>query len=68
MPSTVIRHIRYQPGDSRLVVVFVSGRAYAYEDVPPEVVAAFRAAPSRGAYFNEWIRDRYVCTPLPAAS
>ena len=68
MPSTVIRHIRYEPGNRRLIVVFVSGRAYAYEDVPPDVFAAFRAAASRGAYFNEWIRDRYDFTLLPAAS
>jgi hypothetical protein len=64
MPSTVIRHIRYEPGSSRLIVVFVSGRTYAYEDVPADIFEAFRAAPSRGAYFNEWIRDRYDCTYL----
>jgi hypothetical protein len=64
MPSTVIRHIRYDAGARRLIVVFVSGRTYAYEDVPRPVFEAFRAASSRGAYFNAWIRDRYVCRPL----
>jgi len=59
MPSTVIRQILYDLTARRLVLIFRSGRRYAYSGVPPEVYAALKAAPSRGAYFNEWIRDRY---------
>jgi hypothetical protein len=43
-----------------LKVTFVSGRLYVYEDVPPEVAAAFRNARSKGTFFNHEIRDRYV--------
>lgn len=59
MPSTAIRQIRYEPDHSQLTVVFQSGRRYAYYGVPREIYSAFRAAASRGAYFNTEIRDRY---------
>jgi hypothetical protein len=60
MPSSVIRFFRYAPDTRELKVTFVSGRLYVYEDVPPEVAAAFREARSKGAFFNHEIRDRYV--------
>ncbi|WP_061023038.1 KTSC domain-containing protein [Bradyrhizobium sp. CCH5-F6] len=60
MPSSVIRFFRYAPDTRELKVTFVSGRLYVYEDVPPEVAAAFRQARSKGTYFNREIRDHYV--------
>ncbi|RTE89344.1 KTSC domain-containing protein [Bradyrhizobium sp. LVM 105] len=60
MPSYVVRFFRYAPDTRELEVTFVSGRLYVYEDVPPEVAAAFRDARSKGAFFNHVIRDRYV--------
>jgi hypothetical protein len=60
MPSSVIRFFRYAPDTRELKVAFVSGRLYVYEDVPPEVAAAFRNARSKGTFFNHEIRDRYV--------
>ena len=60
MPSSVIRFFRYAPETRELKVTFVSGRLYVYEDVPPEVAAAFRNARSKGTFFNHEIRDRYV--------
>jgi hypothetical protein len=59
MPSTVIRTFRYASDRHRLFIEFQSGRRYAYLDVPPDVYAGMRRAPSRGAYFNAQIRDRY---------
>ena len=44
-----------------MTVTFVSGRVYVYEDVPDEVAAAFKNARSKGAFFNQQIRDRYAC-------
>ncbi|WP_328516579.1 KTSC domain-containing protein [Tardiphaga alba] len=41
-------------------VTFTSGRRYAYAQVPPHVHAAFSTAPSRGAFFNHCIRDRFA--------
>ena len=59
MPSTVVSWIRYNPDTRQLLIGFRSGRRYAYQNVPAQIHSAFRIAPSRGAYFNEWIRDQY---------
>jgi hypothetical protein len=60
MPSTAIKSINYHPATRTLSVWFVpSGNRYDYEDVPPQIHASFRKAPSKGRFFNEQIRDRY---------
>ena len=59
MPSTAIADIKYDPRRERLNVTFLTGRIYEYVDVPPEVVASFQSAFSKGAFFNSYIRDRY---------
>ena len=57
MPSTAIRRFRYDPERRELQVTFVTGRRYAYFGVPQQEVDAFRAATSKGRYFNARIRD-----------
>jgi lysyl-tRNA synthetase class 2 len=64
MPSTVIRRFDYHFEEQALDVLFTTGRLYRYHDVPPDVVDAFRAAFSKGRYFNARIRDRYDYTEL----
>ncbi|MEY9753627.1 KTSC domain-containing protein [Bradyrhizobium yuanmingense] len=64
MPSFVIRFFRYAPERRELKVTFVSGRLYVYEDVPPEIAAAFRDARAKGTFFNREIRDRYACRDI----
>jgi lysyl-tRNA synthetase class 2 len=59
MPSTAIAHISYDRDSAVLTVTFITGRRYQYYGVPAEVVAAFRHAPSKGAFFNTRIRDHY---------
>jgi hypothetical protein len=59
MPSTAIRSLSYDPAKREMRVTFVSGRRYLYAEVPAEVFEAFENAPSRGAFFNREIRDRY---------
>ena len=59
MPSTAIRHFRYDAAERALRVSFVTGRRYVYDDVPPDVFGAFKSAFSKGAFFNREIRDRY---------
>ncbi|MBU3078697.1 KTSC domain-containing protein [Sphingomonas sp. XMGL2] len=68
MPSSVIRSFAYDEPARRLDIEFVSGRVYAYHDVPPAVARAMAASGSRGGYFNRRIRDRYRFTRLPEAS
>jgi hypothetical protein len=59
MPSSVIRDFSYDPETSELWITFVSGRRYVYAGVPQDVFDAFKAAPSRGSFFNSEIRDDY---------
>ena len=64
MPSTVIRDFSYNVATRQLVVTFVTGRTYAYADVPPDVHNAFRASGSKGRFFNQEIRDRFDCREI----
>jgi hypothetical protein len=59
MPSTVIREFSYDTARNELTVSFVTGKVYVYSLVPASVADAMRQAYSKGAYFNENIRDRY---------
>jgi len=60
MPSTVIRSHSYDPKASELTITFVTGRRYVYGGVPQRVYDDFKAAFSRGTFFNREIRDRYA--------
>lgn len=64
MPSAVIRRFAYDPRARALDVEVVSGRRYRYAGVPDAVATAFRAAFSKGRFFNSRIRDRYPCEEL----
>ena len=68
MPSTAIRTIDYDDEQRRLFVTFMSGRSYVYDRVPPEVHEAFVTYPSKGAFFNRYIRDRYRHREIVQAS
>jgi hypothetical protein len=59
MPSSVIARFHYDAERCDLEIVFTTGRRYVYREVPPEIVDAFRAAFSKGRYFNAHIRDAY---------
>lgn len=59
MPSTVIRRFAYRPETCELEILFTTGRRYIYSNVPEEAVRDFRAAFSKGSFFNRQIRDRY---------
>jgi hypothetical protein len=60
VPSTVIRNFRYHAREQKLEVVFVSGRHYFYHDVPAEIFEAMKSAPSKGTFFNAYIRNRFA--------
>jgi hypothetical protein len=59
MPSTAVEHIGYNEAAQELHVTFVGGGAYTYYEVPKQVYTAFRAAFSKGQFFNTFIKDRY---------
>ncbi|MBO9376044.1 KTSC domain-containing protein [Sphingomonas histidinilytica] len=62
MPSSVIRSFDYDAAARRLDIEFVTGRRYSYHDVPARIVAAMRAACSKGRFFNARIRDHFAFT------
>jgi lysyl-tRNA synthetase class 2 len=69
MPSSVIQSFIYEGDISRLTITFTTGRVYEYFLVPPSVATAFKAAPSKGAYFNARIRDHFAYREItPAGS
>ena len=57
--SSAIRGVEYDAGVRELYITFTSGTTYTYWDVPPRVYRDLLAAPSKGRYFNEHIRDTY---------
>ena len=59
MPSSVIRRFDYDPEREELTILFTTGRRYVYRRVPRAEADAFRAAFSKGRYFNAHIRDSY---------
>ena len=64
-PSSDIDTITYHEGSHTLFVTFLRGRrAYEYRDVPADVYAAFQAAPSKGKFFHEHIKDKYDYLPM----
>jgi lysyl-tRNA synthetase class 2 len=67
MPSGVIRDSTYDAGRHELTVRFAGGRAYIYSLVPAAVADALAGAPSKGAYFNAHIRDRYPFRKVAAS-
>ncbi len=59
MPSTVIKHMRYNPETEVLVITFVTGKVYAYQPVPADTYARMLQAFSKGQFFNRFIRDQF---------
>jgi KTSC domain len=61
LDSDALTFVRYDEKTRTLFASFRGprGRNYVYEGVPPEDYAALMAAPSKGAWFNAHIRDRY---------
>ncbi len=57
--SSAIRTVTYDKALRRLTVTFSSGRTYRYLDVPEAEYDAMLAAESKGAFFNDRIRDAY---------
>ena len=65
MPSIVIRHVHYNPAEEALSIWFTSGRRYRYSGVPQVFYDALVTAPSRGRFFNRWIKGKFACASVP---
>lgn len=69
MPSTIIQKSQYDPQTQVLSIWLVTnGKRYDYQDVPAEIYDAFRAAFSKGRFFNRHIRSSFLVREGDAAS
>ena len=59
VPSSVISRFAYDPGNRTLDIRFFNGKRYRYLDVQPGIAEGLAAAPSKGRYFNEHVRNRF---------
>ncbi len=59
MPSSVIRWFQYSPDKQELLIGFQSGLRYAYQEVPEAIYLGLKESPSKGAFFNDHIRENY---------
>lgn len=57
--SSAVSSIGYDPGKKQLYVIFTSGAAYEYDDVPAEVYESFMSSPSKGRFVNDVLTVLY---------
>lgn len=58
--SSLIHSVGYDPRTATLELQFQDGNIYRYYDVEPETYRDLLEAPSKGHYFNEYVRDAYL--------
>jgi len=58
--SSAIASVGYDHDRHVLEIEFVSGAVYRYRGVSLDVFEDFRAAPSKGTFFNAHIKDAYL--------
>jgi KTSC domain-containing protein len=62
--SSVIARVLYDVASEQLDIELRTGRTYRYLEVPAAVHQAFMAAESKGRFYNDHIRDVYLCKRL----
>ena len=60
MPSAVIKSYGYDPAQQTLEIVYHSGKAYHYLDVPENVFKEMRSTMVKGIWFNKHIKGKYA--------
>jgi hypothetical protein len=58
--SNLIHAVGYDVRTAVLEIQFQDGDIYRYYDVEPETYEELLEAPSKGTYFNDYIRDAYL--------
>jgi hypothetical protein len=62
--SEAIAKFAYDLGTRRLVIFFQSGGVYEYQGVPRTVFDGFRAAQSKGEFFQSAVRSQFTSQRL----
>jgi KTSC domain-containing protein len=60
--SSTMTFVRYHDDTRELDITFMSGETYRYLNVPLEVYVDFLDAESKGEFFNNNIKNTFVCT------
>lgn len=65
--SDVVEVIYYNPESRDLIVALVTNQdeAYVYKNVPAEIWTAFKAANSKGRFYNSYLKGQYQSTTVP---
>lgn len=59
--SRIFDAVSYDAATQRLTLLFKSGGAYVYHDVPREVFRDFTRIVNKGEYFSKRVRGVYAC-------
>jgi len=59
MPSSVISSYTYDEEQRILTITFLSGKIYAYKNVPKQVYVNMRGYTSKGRFLNLFIKGLY---------
>jgi hypothetical protein len=57
--SSAISEVAYYPNVEKLIVLFISGKAYEYLNVPGHVMNGLREASSKGKFLNKYVLAQY---------
>lgn len=59
--SKTIKAVGYNSPTQRMKIQFIEGKTYDFCNVPQRIFDGLRQASSKGAYYNDHIRDHYHC-------
>jgi len=59
--SSAIQAVGYDPETRRMKITFAQGYTYDFCGVPRHVYEDLLRAGSKGAFYNDHIKDRYQC-------
>jgi hypothetical protein len=66
--STTLRTVAYDTNQELLQIEFLNRAVYQYLHVPADIHKALLQAPSKGIYFNRFIRQKFPHALIKAAS
>ena len=59
--SKAIKAVGYDSSTQRMKIQFIEGKTYDFCNVPQHIFDGLLQALSKGAYYNDYIRDHYRC-------
>lgn len=63
--SNSISAIGYDDTTLKMLIAFKNNSAYMYNGISPEIYHAFLNAPSKGKFYNQYIKGKYIPIKIP---